>query len=110
MLVLDEVSTRLWMGRKETHCLRRVKHCFSPFLRFAARAANDFCPAQLVFTGLRTLIRNTRTAVQLVESELLDELGPRVGRCFELLDEILAVAFVVENLCNLSRVHMKSLK
>lgn len=72
-----------------------IKHGFCPRLAFAARAANDFCAAELVLARLRALVRDCGSAVHFVERKLLDELRGRVRRGLVMLGEVLAEAFVV---------------
>jgi hypothetical protein len=46
---------------------------------------------------LCALICDARSPLELVERELLYELCPRIGRRFELLDELLAIGIVVQH-------------
>ncbi len=59
---------------------------------------DDFSSPLLVFARLCALVGNTRTAEQLVESHLFDQLSPSIGGSFELLDELLSVSLIVKNL------------
>jgi hypothetical protein len=84
--------------KKATHCCIRVDHRLDPRFALLTRRTDDFSPPTLELPRLRTLVRDTRPPFELVERQLLHELRPRIGRCFELLDQVLAVRVVVEHL------------
>lgn len=84
--------------KKATHCCIWVNHGVDPSLALLARRSNHFRPPTLELPRLRTLGRDGQPAFELVERQLLHQLCPRIGRRFELPDQVFAISIVMEHL------------
>ena len=85
-------------GKNATHCCIWVNHGVDLSLALLARRSNHFRPPTLELPRLRTLGCDGRPSFELVERQLLHQLCPRIGRRFELLDQVFAISIVMEHL------------
>jgi hypothetical protein len=76
-------------GDGQTHSCLGVKHALDPLLALLRGRTDDLGSAELELSGLTGLVDGGHAVLELVECEVLDELGPGVGRAFMRLDEVL---------------------